>query len=79
MSPQKIIEDERNMQIPNCRICLLSKSNCSDCPLRWALDLLDIEKSLKVIEIPLKIESRITEIIIHRDNDKCYSFFNYNG
>lgn len=45
-------EEKKNMSIANCRICLLSKSNCAECPLNWALDLLDIEKTLK-IEIPL--------------------------
>ena len=49
-------EDQRNMQIANCRVCLLCKNHCANCPLNWALDLLDIEKTLKVIEIPLKIE-----------------------
>ena len=53
-------EDTRNMQIANCRICLLNKSNCADCPLNWVLDLLDIEKTLKVIEIPLNIEEHKT-------------------
>lgn len=55
MCKQKITEDEKKMQIANCRICLLSKSNCAECPLNWALDLLDIEKTLKIIEIPLNI------------------------
>lgn len=38
-------EEKKNMMIANCRICLLSKSNCTECPLNWALDLLDIEKT----------------------------------
>ena len=50
-------EEKKNMMIANCRICLLSKSNCAECPLNWALDLLDIEKVLIVIEIPLNIET----------------------
>jgi len=45
-------EENKNMMIANCRICLLSKSNCADCPLNWALDMIDIEKTLKVVEIP---------------------------
>lgn len=30
-------EEKKNMSIANCRICLLSKSNCANCPLNWAL------------------------------------------
>lgn len=50
-------EEKKNLMIANCRICLLSKSNCAECPLNWALDLLYIEKLLTVIEISLKIET----------------------
>ena len=56
MCKQKITENQKEIQIGNCRICLLNKSNCADCPLNWALDLLDIEKTLKIFEISLKIE-----------------------
>lgn len=65
MCKQKMTKEEQNMQIANCRICLLSKSHCADCPLNWALKILEIEESLKVIEISLKIiEPIIIEIPI---------------
>ena len=64
MSPQKITEDNKKMMIANCRICLLSKTNCSNCPLNWALDFLDIEKTLKIFEIPLKIEITMEDYLI---------------
>ena len=56
MLPQKMNEKEKT-DLASCRICLLSKSNCAECPLNWALDLLDIEKVFIVIEIPLNIET----------------------
>ena len=72
MCKQKITENEKRMQIANCRICLLCKSHCADCPLNWALKIIEIEKSLKkvienpkfpgfetrvfLIEIPIEIE-----------------------
>lgn len=65
MCKQKITENEKRMQIANCRICLLCKYHCADCPLNWALKILEIEESLKVIEISLKIiEPGIIEIPI---------------
>lgn len=58
-------EENKNMQIANCRICLLSKSNCANCPLNWALDFLDIEKTLKIQEILLNIEiPQMIEILV---------------
>ena len=56
MCKQKITENEKRMQIANCRICLLCKSHCADCPLNWALKIIEIENPLKVIEISLKID-----------------------
>ena len=57
MCKQKITENEKRMQIANCRICLLCKSHCADCPLNWALKFNEtIENPLKVIEISLKID-----------------------
>ena len=52
MCKQKITEDVKNMQIANCRICLLCKSHCADCPLNWALKIIEIENPLKSIENP---------------------------
>lgn len=60
-------EEKKNMSIANCRICSISKSNCAECPLNWALDLLDIEKTLKIQEIPLNIE--ITDEWIENNPD----------
>jgi hypothetical protein len=49
MSP----EDKKNMQIANCRICTLCQNHCADCPLNWALKLIE---PFEIFEIPLKIE-----------------------
>ena len=46
-------EENKNMQIANCRICLLCKNHCADCPLNWALKLIE---PFEIFEIPLKIE-----------------------
>lgn len=63
-------EEKKNMSIANCRICLLSKSNCAECPLNWALDFLDIEKTLKVIKIPIE------DITIPVNKDNISAFLN---
>jgi hypothetical protein len=38
--------------------------NIANCPLNWALDFLDIEKILKVIEVPINIGIELTTIEI---------------
>lgn len=50
-------EDSRNMQIANCRICVLCKNHCSDCPLNWAIDL-----DQRNIEYCLKISPAFREV-----------------
>ena len=61
MCKQKITENEKRMQIANCRICLLCKSHCADCPLNWALKIIENENPLKVIE-PEVIEIDVKSI-----------------
>jgi len=45
-------EDKKNIDIANCRICTLCQNHCADCPLNWALKLIEaktIENSLSLL------------------------------
>ena len=75
-------KEVRDMKIAKCRNCLLSNSNCADCPLNWALRIIESQKiiereaghylSFEIFEIPLKIiepkmiEMRKSAVIFRR-------------
>lgn len=63
-------EEKKNMSIANCRICLLSKSNCEVCPLNWALDMLDIEKTLTIEEIHVEYLLKTSPAFVEVYNPK---------
>ena len=66
-------EEKKNMSIANCRICLLSKSNCANCPLNWALPTILAEQVIEDmhnIEIPVE-DFEITDELIENNPDEA--------